>query len=176
MNILIRHEKPTDHIAVFELIKDSFGKEEFSDHREHFLVERLRESDSFIQELSLVAEVEGKIVGHILLTKIKIKNTAAEFVSLALAPVSVIPEFQNMGIGGMLIAKAHEIARKMGYTSVVVLGHENYYPRFGYRQAHTFGIESPFDVPKENFMAIELIDNGLKGISGKVEYPEAFTI
>lgn len=134
----------------------------------------MRKSNSFIPELAMVAEIEKRIVGHILVTKLKIKNNQDEFDSLALAPVSVLPEYQGKGIGGMLIQEAHKKARELGHQSIVLLEHEKYYSKFGYKQADSFGIELPFDVPKENFMAIELIENGLDGVSGTVEYPKEF--
>lgn len=174
MKIKIRQEKQSDFNEVFDLIKKAFITEKYKEPEEQLLVKRLRKSNAFIPELSLVAEVENKIVGHILLTKLKIKNGQEEFGSLALAPVSVIPEYQGNGIGGQLIKNAHKIAIELGYESVVLLGHENYYPRFGYKQADTFGIELPFDVPKENCMAIELVHGGLKNVSGTVEYPKEF--
>ena len=174
MEIYIRKENQTDYNAVFELIEKAFEKLALSDHREQFLVQRLRKSTAFIPELSMVAEIENKIVGHILLTKLKIKNGQDEFDSLALAPVSVLPEYQGKGIGGILIQEAHKKARELGHQSIVLLGHEKYYPKFGYKQADNFGIELPFDVPKENCMAIELTENGLDGVSGTVEYPKEF--
>ncbi len=76
----------------------------------------------------------------------------------------------------MLIKESHKIAKKLGYKSIVLLGHEKYYQRFGYKHADNFGIELPFDVPKENGMVIELVDNGLKGVNGIVEYPQEFMI
>lgn len=107
---------------------------EHSDHQEQFLVERLRKSDAFIPELSLVAEDEkGTIAGHILLTKLSIENDSETYESLALAPVSVKPEFQNQGIGGQLIREGHRVAQRLGYQSVILIGHENYYPKFGYK-------------------------------------------
>lgn len=174
MNITIRQETTKDFDAVFALITEAFKNEALSDHREQFLVKRLRKSPSFIPELSLVAEIDNTVVGHILLTKIKIKNLQNEFDSLALAPVSVLPEYQGKGIGGMLIQQSHTIAKNLGHTSVVLLGHEKYYPKFGYQQAINFGIELPFEVPKENCMAIELIENGLDNVSGTIEYPKEF--
>ncbi len=174
MNVQLRQEKETDFTAVFNLIKEAFESEQISDHQEQFLVERLRNSNTFIPELSIVAEIEDKVVGYILLTKLKIKNNRNEFDSLALAPVCVLPAYQGKGIGGRLIEHAHTIAQKLGHRSIVLLGHENYYPKYGYLQADQFGIELPFDVPKENCMAIELVENGLKGIRGIVEYPKEF--
>jgi len=174
MMLTIRKEEPKDYKAVFHLIKKAFESEPLSDNKEHYLVERLRKSGAFIPELSLVAEATHKIVGHIILTKLKIKNDHDEFNSLALAPVSVLPEYQGKGIGGKLIKAAHEKASELGHTSIVLIGHETYYPRFGYTQADNFGIELPFDVPRENAMVIELFKNGLSGVKGMVEYPKAF--
>ena len=173
-SISVRQEVPADHQAVSVLIEEAFRKEKMSDHQEHLLVERLRNSASFVPALSLVAEVEGKIVGHILLTRIKIRNDREVFDSLALAPVSVLPDYQRGGIGGRLIEHAHRNARSLNYSSVVVLGHADYYPRFGYQRADRFGITLPFDVPKENCLAIELTEGGLNGVCGEVVYSEEF--
>lgn len=170
----IRKENKSDYKEVYDVIEKAFKDELFTDHKEQFLVERLRKSDAFIPELSMIAEIDGKIVGHILLTKLKIKNDTKEFNSLALAPVSVLPVFQGKGIGGKLILESHKKAKELGQKSIILLGHEKYYPRFGYKQASTYGIELPFEVPKENCMAIELIENGLKGVSGMAEYPKEF--
>jgi len=172
--MIIRQENNNDFKDVFNVIEKAFKTEQFSDHKEQFLVERLRKSNAFIPELSLVAEIDGKIVGHILVTKLKIKNKTSEFDSLALAPVSVLPEFQGKGIGGKLIVESHKKAKELGHKSIVLLGHEKYYPRFGYEQADKYGIELPFEVPKENCMVIELTENGLNGVNGMVEYPKEF--
>lgn len=174
MIITIRQEIESDYKAVFKIIESAFKKTEFSDNTEQFLVERLRKSNAFIPELSLVAEVDGTIVGHILLTKIDINNKTHKVGSLALAPVSVLPSFQKKGIGSKLIKEAHRIAKQLNYQSIVVLGHPNYYPKFGYVRADNFGIELPFDVPKEYCKAIELNKDSLKNVSGMVEYPKEF--
>ncbi len=172
--IQIRQENPSDHLEVFKVVEAAFKNLAISDQTEQFLVERLRKSESFIPELSLVAEKEGEIVGHILLTKIKIVNPKESFDSLALAPVSVKPSFQNQGIGGQLIRASHQVAKELGYQSIVLLGHENYYPRFGYEWTSKYGIELPFDAPEQNCMVVELVKDGLKGVSGMVEYDKAF--
>ena len=174
MNISIRQEKKTDYSAVFELIENAFKDLEMSDHKEQFLVQRLRNSTAFVPELSLVAEYEHEIIGHILLTKIRIKNDQSEFQSLALAPVTVLPKYQKQGIGGMLIEEAHKKAKELGFKSVILLGHADYYPRFGYRKASEYGIKLPFDVPDEYCMVIELTENALAGVKGTVEYPKEF--
>lgn len=174
MEITIRQENEKDYKSVFNLIENAFSTIEYSDHQEQFLVERLRKSDAFIPELSLVAEFENKIVGHILLTKIQIQNDAETFNSLALAPVSVLPEFQGKRIGAKLILRSHEVAKDLGYESIVLLGHQDYYPRFGYELCEKHNIKLPFDVPAENCMVIELKKDSLEKVSGEVVYPKAF--
>ncbi|GEM67133.1 N-acetyltransferase [Sphingobacterium mizutaii NBRC 14946 = DSM 11724] len=171
----IRQEEKKDYKEVFKLIENAFKGEKFTDHKEQFLVERLRKSESFIPELSLVAEIDEQIVGYILLTKIKIiDNNSKVTSSLALAPVAVLKNFQGMGIGAGLIKKAHEVAKKLNYGSIILLGHEKYYPKFGYKMMKNYGIKLPFDVPDKNCMLIELTDNALENVQGMVEYPNEF--
>lgn len=174
MEVLIRREEHGDHDKVFVLVEKAFRGIEHSDNREHFLVERLRRSDAFIPELSLVAEVDSEIVGHILLTKIQVKNENNSFDSLALAPVSVLPEFQGKGIGGKLIAEAHSRAKELGHGSVILLGDPAYYQRFGYKPAKTFNIVLPFEGVEDFSMAVELVENALQNVSGTVVYPKEF--
>ncbi len=173
--IAIRQEMPHDHATVYELICKAFATVEESDHSEQDLVERLRHSSSFIPELSLVAETgQGELVGHILLTRLRIINGAQVFPSLAVAPLSVLPPWQRQGIGSALIREAHRRAAALGYGSAVLLGHPDYYPRFGYSPANRFGIRFPFDAPADCCMAAELLPDGLKGVQGRVEYDLAF--
>lgn len=173
----IRQEEERDYKKVFQLIEEAFRNMEHSDHQEQFLVEKLRKSDAFIPELSLVAEDEnGDIAGHILFTKLRIENDSETYESLALAPVSVKPEFQNQGIGGKLILQGHHIAQELGYQSVILIGHETYYPKFGYEKTSNFGISFPFEIPEENGMAIELVKDGLKNKKGVLKYPKEFGI
>ena len=174
MDICIRQENQQDIKAVESLIKRAFAGLEFSDHTEHLLVTRLRKSEAFVPELSLVAESSQGIIGHILLTKIIISGLAGQCPSLAMAPVSVMPEFQNRGIGSRLINAGHRCAAEQGFESVVVLGHPGYYPKFGYRPASDFGISFPFDVPAAHCMVVELVAGALTAVSGQVVYPPEF--
>ncbi|WP_447637995.1 GNAT family N-acetyltransferase [Flavobacterium microcysteis] len=177
MNITIRKEEKKDYKLVFNLVQRAFEKELMSDHTEQELVERLRNSEAFVPELSLVAEIGEQIVGYILLSKIKIVNkTLEETESLAMAPVAVLPEFQGKGVGARLIESAHEKAKELGFGSVVLLGHEGYYPRFGYEMAKNYGIRLPFEVPDENCMVIELVKGALQHTKGIVKYPKEFGI
>lgn len=170
----IRQEISDDYQHVRALVKAAFADLTYSDQTEHFLVERLRNAPTFIPELSLVAEVDGQVVGHILLTRILIQGDRMQTPSLALAPVSVHPDFQGQGIGGALIRTSHEIAQQQGYHSIILLGHEDYYPRFGYQPTADFGIQLPFEAPPQNCMLIELQPGCLDKVSGVVEYPPEF--
>ena len=89
-------------------------------------------------------------------------------------PELSLPEYQNRGIGGMLLKEAHKKAAALGYGTAVLLGHKDYYPRFGYRKAADYGITFPFDVPSEYCQVIELIPDALKSIKGIVRYPAVF--
>lgn len=169
--IEIRQENQKDYEEVYMVVKTAFEMAEHSDGNEQDLVVDLRNSDSFIPELSLVAVKEDKIVGYILFTKIKIENHE----EIALAPLAVLPEYQKQGIGSMLIEQGHKIAKKLGYHYSIVLGSENYYPKFGYIPATQYGIQAPFDVANENFMAMKLNDTDIE-ITGVVQYAKEFGI
>ena len=169
--IAIRKENVNDYTEVYNVIKTAFETAEHSDGNEQDLVVALRNSDSFIPELSLVAVKEDKIVGYILFTKIKIENHE----EIALAPLAVLPEYQKQGIGSMLIEQGHKIAKQLGYHYSIVLGSENYYPKFGYIPAIQYGIQAPFDVADENFMAIKLNATDTE-IEGVVQYAKEFGI
>ena len=170
MDIVIRKETVEDLAKVYEVNRAAFSQED-----ESKLVERIRKGSYYIPELSLVAEINEKIIGHILFSKIKIIGDN-EYESLALAPMAVLPEYQKKGIGGKLIKKGLKKARELGFDSVIVLGHADYYPRFGFERASRWNIKCLFEVPDEAFMAIELNAGALKERSGIVEYPEEFGI
>jgi predicted N-acetyltransferase YhbS len=170
MNIIIRQEEVEDINEVYHVVQKAFKEADYSDHDEHNLINRLRNSTKFIPELSLIAEYENKIVGYILFTEIIVGNQTL----IALAPVAVLPEMQSKGIGKLLIIEGHRIATQLGYKGSVVLGHAEYYPKFGYKKASQYGIEAPFDVADDNFMAIELMDGGLSDVRGVVEYAKEF--
>ena len=169
--MIIRQEHNKEFHSIYALVKAAFESAEHADGNEPDLVNALRKSDSYIPELSLVAEIDGKIVGHIMFTKLKIGNQ----VQLALAPLSVLPEYQKQGIGTALIQEGHTRARALGYEYSVVLGSEKYYPRTGYLPAKNYGISAPFDVPDENFMACKLSENA-PAVCGIVQYANEFGI
>lgn len=169
--LILRQEIPNDYKEVFEVNQIAFKQ-----LNEAELVNALRHNkDAFVPELSLVATENDKIVGHILFTKLTIKDEKGNLnESLGLAPMAVLPELQKRGIGRQLIELGLEKAKNLGFKSVIVLGHENYYPKFGFEPADKWNINAPFDVPKNVFMAIELQQDGLKDVSGVVIYPKEF--
>jgi predicted N-acetyltransferase YhbS len=171
MNLQIRQENETDFPYVNEVNKIAFGQD-----TEANLVDALRKNEEvFIPELSLVATLDNEVVGHILFTRIKIIDDNHEvFESLALAPMAVKPAIQKRGIGGQLIKAGLAKAKVLGHKSVIVVGHEHYYPKFGFTPAGYWNIKAPFEVPANVFMGLELILDGLKGVKGTVKYPKEF--
>jgi len=169
MEVTIRKETVDDYRAVFDLNAGTFSRD-----NESKLIEALRKGDAFVPELSLVAEKKGQIVGHIFFSKIRIVGDAVHE-SLALAPVAVSSDMQRQGIGSMLVEAGLKRATEIGFDSVIVLGHEDYYPRFGFRLASEWNITTEYNSPESTF-AIELTKGGLKGVSGVVSYPGEFVI
>jgi len=168
MNITIRKEEERDYKKVYEVNRLAFQQE-----NESKLIEKIRKGNNFVPDLSLVAKIDDEIVGHILFSRIKIVGDSI-FESLALAPMAVIPEFQKQGIGAELIKKGIDKAKELGFDSIIVLGHKEYYPKFGFKRASNWSIECPFEVPDEAFMAIELTEKAFEDKAGTVRYPDEF--
>lgn len=167
--VIIRPETPADYGGIRKANKKAFKRKE-----ESKLVDAMRESENFIPALSLVAELEGQVVGHILFSAITIKGPERETPALALAPMCVLPEHQEHGIGGALLRRGLETCRELGHKLVVVVGHEDYYPRFGFVRAGEKGLVLPFEAPPEVFMVLELQPGALAGVSGEIVYPREF--
>ena len=167
--LIIRAETAKDFDAVRKL-----NKKAFKGNSESKLVDALRGSDGFIPALSLVAEKGGKVVGHILFSPVKIKDLDRATPALALAPMAVLPDCQNQGIGSELVKYGLNECKEQGYKIVVVVGHPEYYPRFGFVKAGEKGLKLPFEAPDEVFMALELVPDALAGVNGVVDYPPEF--
>lgn len=167
--VTIRPERPADHQAISQVHQLAFGHP-----NEGLLVEALRQSAAFIPELSLVALEGTRVVGHILFSHIVVKTPTASRQALALAPIAVLPAFQKRAIGSSLIRRGLAEARRLGHGVVIVVGHPEYYPRFGFVPAAPLGIRAPFEVPREAFMVLELQPDALRGCQGEVQYPPEF--
>lgn len=134
------------------------------------LVDELRRDPAaWIDGLSYVAEQDGEIIGHALLTRATVGGTPV----LALAPCAVVPAQQGTGVGTAVISALLDAARRIGDETVVVLGHADYYPRFGFVPASRFGISAPVTVPDDSFLALPLTD-AARVPSGVISYPAAF--
>jgi putative acetyltransferase len=165
--VLVRTESAEDRAAIYAVNEAAFGGREESE-----LVDRLREDGSVL--LSLVAEIEGRVAGHILFSRMFLDTGADLFPAAALAPMAVLPERQRQGIGGALIRAGLDAMRAQGERIVIVVGHAEYYPRFGFSPKLAAALESPF--PPEVFMALELAPAALDGVRGKVRYAAPFGI
>lgn len=156
--INIRKEQPADYAAVYELVKQAFEHAEHTDHNEHNLVNRLRQSLFYLPELALVAETGGIIVGHIMFTETRVGDSR----QLLLAPLSVLPEYQNCGIGSALIKEGHRKAKELGYEYCFLVGHAGYYPHFGYVRASALGVTCSLELPDENIMVCDLQNQNIQ--------------
>ena len=161
---LIRAETPSDRAAIAEVNRLAFGGED-----EVALIERLRAEGLVIA--SLVALEDGDVVGHILFSKLPIETGTGTRRAASLAPMAVRPDRQRRGIGGSLIRAGLEACRAAGVEAVIVLGHPDYYPRFGFSAAPAKRLRAPFSGPP--FMALELTPGALAQ-GGRVHYPRAF--
>ena len=166
--VTIRIETTSDHSAIRKINELAFGRP-----NEANLVDALRHNaDPFI---SLVAELSGQVVGHIFFSPVKIENDNSVFTALGLAPMAVLPEFQNQGIGSTLVRAGLEKCQQIEHDIVVVLGHPNYYPRFGFIPSQRKEIRCEYDVPDDVFMIAELTPEALKGKKGLVKYHPEFS-
>ena len=164
--MLIRAENEKDRDAVFAVNISAFDTPS-----EANLVDVLREKAEPV--VSLVAEVNGEVVGHILFSPVSLFLNPSLKV-MGLAPMAVAPEQQRRGIGSALVRAGLEQCRQLGFAAVVVLGHPEYYIRFGFSPSPRFGIDSAYEVPDEVFMAMELQPGALSGKTGRVKYHPAF--
>ena len=173
-SMFIRSITPSDYPATKELIVAAFQQSEHGYQGEAQIVEKIRQETTYEPELEMVAEVDGKLLGHGLLSPVKIVNEQRTFTGLVLAPLAVLPEFQGQGIGGKLLQELEKQAAKQSYPFISILGHPDYYPRFGYQKASLYNITAPFSVPDEAFLIKALTPEGLVGVSGVVRYSKAF--
>lgn len=167
LNLQVRSERSADVDAIREVVREAFGQDD-----EAKLVDSLREGG--YARVSLVAEVDGQIVGHILFSELPIVSSAGVTPALSLAPLAVLPAFQRRGVGSELGRCGLQACRDAGHRIAVVLGHPDYYPRFGFRSELALPLESPF--PGPSFMAMELVPGALSGVRGRVKYPPPFGI
>jgi putative acetyltransferase len=163
--VTIRPETPDDRAAIRHVNQAAFGTTEEAD-----LVDALRVDASVL--LSVVAEVDEQIVGHVLFSRMSVETSGGAVSAVALAPVAVLPSSQRQGLGARLIRFGLDRLREMGERIVIVVGHPTYYPRFGFSSERARSLEHPF--PADAFMALELAPGALDGVRGRVRYPPPF--
>lgn len=164
--MIVRAERPEDRAAVRAVHLAAFETNAEAD-----LVDALRDQASPV--VSLVAENDRGIVGHILFTPVTL-NGDPELCFMGLAPMAVSPRHQNKGIGSALVRAGLDRCSEIGVGAVVVLGHPSFYPRFGFLPAARFGIRSEYGVPEEAFMLLQLQRDALRGASGTARFHPAF--
>ena len=164
---ITRSEVAADRGAIHYVNAAAFGREGEAD-----LVYALRAAGALV--VSLVAEVEGVIVGHVAFSPVRIERARESSCFVGLAPVAVLPEHQRRGTGAELIRRGLDECAKVGFEGAVVLGDPAYYGRFGFLPAAEFGLQCEYDVPSEAFMAWPLSESGFSECSGLVRYDAAF--
>jgi putative acetyltransferase len=165
--LFIRTEEETDSAAVRAVNEAAFERAAEAD-----LVDALRAQAQPV--VSLVAEEGGAVVGHIMFSPVSLPNHPSLKI-MGLAPMAVAPEHQRKGIGSALVRAGLERCKELGFGAVVVLGHPEYYPRFGFAPSASHGLGCEYPVPEEAFMVLELQIGYLRGASGKVKYHAAFS-
>ena len=166
--INIRLEKPEDVQQVRSIHERAFRQPTEAD-----AVDRLRLTCP--EALSVVAEDDGRIVGHILFTPVIIDSPKRKVEGMGLAPMAVLPKCQRQGIGSKLVEHCLKILRERGCPFVIVLGHPEYYPRFGFVPASTYNLTSQWkNVPDESFMILVFDEEILQGVSGVARYRDEF--
>ncbi|GKX28781.1 N-acetyltransferase [Vallitalea longa] len=175
VDVIIRKENSDEYGIVNDVIKSAFFKEnKISDFNEWNLVSDIRNSPYYINELSLVAEYDNKIVGHIMYTPMSIINDGNINESLALAPLSVHKDYQNKGIGSKLMTESIKKAKSLGYTSIIVLGHPKLYKKFGFIEALNYNIGLDEECNNPYLFALELEKDSLSNVKGIVKYCDPF--
>jgi len=164
--MIIRQETPEDFSRIFELVKVAFQTAKVSNGKEQDFVNQLRAGENYIPELALIAEEDGQIIGHIMLTEAHVVEGEDRFSALLLAPLSVALDHRKKGVGSQLVKESFYLSREMGYTAVLVVGDPDYYSRFGFYRASSFGIKPTHSLPDESVMACELVPGALRKVKG----------
>ena len=167
--MLVRPEASQEFSAIYDLVEEAFKTAKVADGNEQEFVNHLRAGANYLPQLALVAEDKGQLVGHMMLTKTVIREAKKSINSLLLAPLSVVLEYRNQGVGSLLVKQGFKRAKELGYTVVFLVGDPAYYQRFGFKSIAEFNIQSSLDIPIQYIQACELIPNALKDVGGIVD-------
>lgn len=166
-NIKLRNEIASDYRIVEELTREAFWNHHSPGCDEHYLLHIMRGCEAFISGLDFVAEVDERVVGNIVYSESKIIGDCGEhFDVITFGPLSVLPEYQSQGIGGMLINHTKEIARDLGYRAILIYGDPGYYRRFGFISAESYDIRTSNNMYAAPLQALELYPGALSDCAG----------
>ncbi|WP_321417527.1 N-acetyltransferase [uncultured Methanomethylovorans sp.] len=175
MNISIRLEEENDFKNVEYMTREAFWDLYKPGCDEHLIVHKIRKVPAFVKELDFIAYEKDRIVGNIIYSRAKVVNEEnKEFEVLCMGPFAVLPSDQKKGIGSLLLKHSIEKARQLGYKAIIIFGNPDYYQRFGFRNAEKYKIQTSWGENLDAFMALELYNGSLIGISGKFYEDEVF--
>lgn len=161
--MIIRESTSDDLNTVLDIERRAFGND-----KEAELVSNLLHDPSAVPKLSLLASIDGRCVGHILFTSVTVTGLENTITASILAPLAILPDMQSRGIGGELIKEGLRLIKASGVDLVFVLGHPEYYPRFGFQAAGRLGLDAPYPIPEEHANAW-MVQEMTAGIIGTIE-------
>ncbi len=167
MNIIIRNTNEKDYKITVNLTREAFWDVYKPGCDEHLVLHKMRKVPAFVNELDFIALTDEKVIGNIVYTIAKVVNDKEEFTVLCMGPLAVLPEYQNKGVGGMLLKHSIEKAKEMGFKAVIIYGNPDYYHRFGFVDSKNYNIQTSTGENFDAFMTLELYNGALKGVYGK---------
>jgi len=176
MDIELRLEEEKDYFIVENITREAFWNHHVPGCDEHLLIHNLRKTNEFIKELDFVAIKNNKIIGNIVYVKAKIINNDMEYTVLTFGPISVLPEYQNNGIGSKLINYTVKLSKEMGYKGIIIYGDPEYYKRFGFKESKQYKITNKDKKYPAALLVLELYPNALNGIEGIFDEGKAYEI
>jgi predicted N-acetyltransferase YhbS len=168
MEVIIQRTAERDFFQTENITRESFWNLYRPGCVEHLILHNMRNSKAYISRLDLIAVFENEIIGHIISTRAKVKDSLNyEHEILCAGPFAVLPKFQKRGIGSKLMNESIKVAKELGYIGMILFGNPEYYHRFGFRNAKEYGITTKDGQNFEPFMALEFQNNGLANVKGR---------
>ena len=172
--IIIRKETKEDYKKTEYMTLRAFWNLHGPGCNEHYLVNKLRTAEGYLEDMTRVAELDGEIVGAIMYSKAKVVDGDKVHEVLAFGPLCVEPTLHNLGIGGKLLKETLKIAKEKGYSGIIIYGEPGYYPKYGFKTCDNFGITTPDGNNFDAFMAYPLDDEKFSEVHGKFYEDEVF--
>ncbi|MBF7097740.1 GNAT family N-acetyltransferase [Alkalibacter mobilis] len=177
MNINIRNEEPKDYRSVEEIAREAFWNLYFPGCHEHFVIHKMRDHKDFIRDLAFVVEVDDQIVGGIFYTHSKIVSEKnKEYKTISFGPVFISPEFHRKGLGKELITHSIEVAKKMGYRAILILGYPYHYEPYGFLGGKRYNISMADEKYYKGLLILPLYEGALDNVSGHAVFSDVFDV